>query len=529
VRVDVAEAAALITVGEDGELVARRRADGAESRLPLDGGVARIDYERLEPGVWDVHVDGRRLPAPRGAAYPARRLGELEVRPYVTADATLAIRASPPRAPSRRPPPEERRARGRRRRRFLRPPALALRRVALVFLRALLHVGGEPEPGAPVRVLLTHAHGMGGTIRTTLNLLEHLAGIREVEVVSLVRRREEPFFAIPPGVEVSVLDDQLADASPVSRVLRALPSVLTHPDDHHFASSSLLSDLRLARRLRGMRAGTLITTRPAFNLIAAELAHPELNTIGQEHMNFTSHSRGLARALRRGYGRLDALVVLTEGDRRDYARLLAGSRTRVVRIPNAVPELPGRVSNLDSKVAVAAGRLNRQKGFDLLVDAWATVARRHPDWILRIYGSGEDRGELRRRIEAHGLYNEVLLPGATAALGEALGEASVFVLSSRFEGFGLVIIEAMSKGLPVVAFDCPRGPGEIISNGVDGILVEPEDTEALADAVCALLDDDSLRRRLGSAALETARRYELDAVGAQWDALLAELAAAPRG
>jgi glycosyltransferase involved in cell wall biosynthesis len=526
VRVEVADAAALISVSEGSELVARRRADGAESRLPLDGGVARVDYERLEPGVWDVHVDGRRLPAPRGAAYPARRLGELEVRPYVTADATLAIRASPPRAPSRRPPPEERRARGRRRRRFLRPPALAVRRVALVFLRALLHAGGEPEPGAPVRVLLTHAHGMGGTIRTTLNLLEHLARTHEVEVVSIVRRREEPFFALPAGVRVSVLDDQLGGASRLARLLRALPSVLTHPDDHHFASSSLLSDVRLARRLRGMRSGVLITTRPAFNLVAAELAHPGLTTIGQEHMNFASHSRGLARALRRGYGRLDALVVLTEADRHDYGRLLAGSATRVVRIPNAVPELPGPVSSLDSKVAVAAGRLNRQKGFDLLVDAWARVARSHPDWTLRIYGSGEERGELRRRILEHGLHNEVLLPGATPRLGEALGEASLFVLSSRFEGFGLVVIEAMSKGLPVVAFDCPRGPGEIISDGVDGILVAPGHTAALAEAVCKVLDDDALRRRLGSAALETARRYEQGSVGAQWDALLAELASA---
>jgi len=241
-------------------------------------------------------------------------------------------------------------------------------------------------------------------------------------------------------------------------------------------------------------------------------------------MNFHAHRRGLARDVKRRYRALDALAVLTEEDRRDYAGALDGAPTRVVRLPNAVPPLSGERARPDRKVAVAAGRLNTQKGFDLLIEAWRPVAAAHPEWQLRIYGRGLQREALRRQILDLGLSDDVLLMGPTRDLGEALSQGSVFVLSSRFEGFGIVVVEAMSKGMAVVSFDCPRGPGEIIADGRDGVLVPAADVDALSRALLGVVEDEERRAALGTAALETARRYDPGTVGAGWAALVDDLA-----
>lgn len=380
-----------------------------------------------------------------------------------------------------------------------------------------------------VTILIRSAYLSGGAVRSVINLATHLAPQTDVELVSAFRRETEPFYRFPPGITVTALDDKTAPRSiwfkGVRLVLNRFPSLLFHPSDVAYYQFSLWRDLLLLRKIRALSPGrVLVTTRPGLNLMAAVLAPPGVLTVAQEHFQLTAYPRELRQAYRRYYPRLHALVVLTDDDRADYASLLAGTNTVVTRIPNAVPPAFGAArADPASRVVVAAGRLVEQKSFDRLIEAFGLAAHSRPDWHLRIYGSGPTEESLRRQIAELGLEGTVTLMGRTTDLGTEMARGSLFALSSRWEGFPMVILEAMSTGLPVVAFDCPTGPAQMITHGHDGLLVGDGDVPALAAALARLMEDEGQRRKLGAAARETARAYELPEVGRQWDALISRL------
>ena len=411
----------------------------------------------------------------------------------------------------------------------------AVARGALALLHGVNRRRGRdipPPDDRTVRLLLLHAYGMGGTIRTVLNLAGYLAKDRDVEIVSLIRENPEPFFTIPPGVRLTVLDDRLGRRGPLARLLSRLPSRLMPKEEKAYHRFTLWSDLRLIRYLRSLRSGVLITTRPGFNLAAALLAPPGVILIGQEHVMLESHDPELVKLIKRRYGRLDALVTLTEADLKHYRRELKAAPPRhLVRIPNAVAPLAGEISRLEEKTVIAIGRIVRAKGFDRLVKAWRHVAAAHPDWTLRIYGGGtpENEERLRARIADAGLDDKIILMGSTPEIGLALAKSSIYVVSSRYEGFGMTILEAMSKGVPVVSFDCPHGPREIITHGHDGLLVRSTKPAALAKAIRRLIEDEPLRRELGRNAVRTAAGYGFAEIGPRWDRLLADVVASRAG
>ncbi|WP_248964354.1 glycosyltransferase family 4 protein [Sphaerisporangium perillae] len=383
-----------------------------------------------------------------------------------------------------------------------------------------------PRGTRTIRILLLHAYGMGGTIRTVLNLAAYLARDHEVEIISLIRTAEEPFFDLPPGVPVRFLDDRTVPRGWFAEFLARRPSRLVPEEEKAYLSMSLLTDLRLVRFLRSLRGGVVIGTRPGFNLVMGLLAPPEVLTVGQEHVTLESHGPALQADIKRRYGKLDAFTTLTQADLKDYTKALkAQPPKRLLRIPNAIPKLAGEVSSLEEKVVVGIGRIVWAKGFDRLVNAWKTVAVAHPDWVLRIYGGGtpEREEKLQNRIDEAGLSDKVFLMGSTPEIGVELSKSSIYAVSSRYEGFGMTILEAMSKGVPVVSFNCPHGPKEIITDEHDGLLVRSKKAAALAAGICRLIEDEELRRRLGANALATSAQYEMDVIGAQWGALLADL------
>ena len=224
------------------------------------------------------------------------------------------------------------------------------------------------------------------------------------------------------------------------------------------------------------------------------------------------------KKVERAAGKLDALVLLTQHDADSWTGI-----AKTVVIPNSLPFYPSISSTCDNKQAIYVGRFNEQKGLEYLVDAWAKVYRLHPDWTLHLYGDGEQKNMLENLIKDAKLQDVVIIHQPTPQIMDRYLESSIFVLTSRFEGLPMVLIEAMACGLPIVSFNCPWGPADIIKNKEDGFLVEYLNTDEEAEKICQLIEDPQLRKTMGINARKNIRRYERDTVMKQWTDLFESL------
>lgn len=218
--------------------------------------------------------------------------------------------------------------------------------------------------------------------------------------------------------------------------------------------------------------------------------------------------------------RFDKFVVLTHEDRNYWGRL-----PNIEVIPNAAKNMSGHFSDVSAYRVIAVGRLDYQKGFDRLIQAWSLVQAdgRFADWQLDIFGQGEWKDMLQQMIYEEGLQANVHINPPTKDIASEYVRSSLLVMSSHYEGFPMVMIEAMACGLSVVSFDYKCGPRDIIRHGENGLLVKDGDIRGLAEAMMMVMGDDAYRKRLSGAALNVVSTYSEEAVMGQWTRLFASL------
>ncbi|MGV8090341.1 MAG: glycosyltransferase family 4 protein [Mangrovibacterium sp.] len=209
--------------------------------------------------------------------------------------------------------------------------------------------------------------------------------------------------------------------------------------------------------------------------------------------------------------KFDSFVVLTENDAKNWNKI---KKANV--IPNSVSFYPEKGCSNTNKKIISVGRLDLQKGYDLLIDAWQQVSKKYPDWTIYVYGNGTEYERLSQMIDSKNLQDSFFIEKPVTNIVEKYIEGSFYVMSSRFEGFGLVLVEAMACGLPVISFDCPDGPADIIKDGENGFLVENGNIEKLAERINFLIEHKGIRKRMGQKAREDVKRYLPNIVMQKW-------------
>lgn len=351
--------------------------------------------------------------------------------------------------------------------------------------------------------LVIYSLGGGGAERVMSIMANYWATHGwDVTLLVLVDRQTAPFYQLEPQIKLQ----QLGIAGDSTNVIAAIQAGIHRVKTLRSAIVASEPDVVISF----MNTVNVLTLLALWNL--------KIPTIVSEHIypTFTDANKVWQILMKWTYRHADLVTLLTQSALLFYP---AAQGYRSIVIPNPVLTPAKKVTTdrlLPTPTIIAMGRLHPQKGFDLLLKAFAKIQAKYPDWHLTILGEGTIRPELEELRSQLGLSERVHLPGSVSNVNDYLRQAELFALSSRFEGFPMAVCEAMACGLPVLSTDCLSGPRDIIRDGIDGVLVPVDNVDALAAGLDALMSDPLKRQQLAKAAPQVLERFGLDRVMAKW-------------
>jgi glycosyltransferase involved in cell wall biosynthesis len=368
-------------------------------------------------------------------------------------------------------------------------------------------------------VLCNYSLGHGGAERVLTNLSSEWAELGwDVTVVTLTSNAND-FYRLHEGVRRIALDLTKSSSGAAEAVVENLRRIRALRRVFREVKPDIVLGIQTTSSVLSILAGIGLPCK----VIATEHNHPPMLPLDR-----------FWEALRRWtYPKAAAVVALTNETRKWLETVCRCDVVEVV--PNSVSlpiPLAGKVLSPAAlvdpcrRVLLAAGRLTEQKGFDFLIDAFARIATRQPRWDLVILGEGEEREALERRRNEAALDGRIVLPGAVGNMADWYARADLFVVSSRFEGFSMTLVEAMASGCAAVSFDCDAGPRDILTHGYNGLLVNPVgDVEKLADALAELMGDDPGRELMAARAPNVMHTFSPARIIAMWQDLFERLGA----
>lgn len=364
----------------------------------------------------------------------------------------------------------------------------------------------------------------GGMERVLLNKIAYLVAHTDWEILLITtdQKNRPPFYPLPEGVRWMDLDINYSDDNDKGTIQK-IKGYLRRKKNHKQKLSSILNK---------EKADVMVSLFPSESSFYPSLKDGSKKVLELHFNKFfrLQYNRtglmGLIDRLRtwqdeRMVRKFDKFVVLSREDKGYW-----GKMPNLCVIPNAALRMSDTYAEGDKKRVIAVGRLDYQKGFDRLIEAWRIVQQNkaYADWHLDIFGQGEWKEMLQARINSYGLQDSMKLNAPTKQIGKEYTESSMLVMSSNYEGFPMVMIEAMACGLPAISFDFKCGPKDIIRHGENGLLVENGNIQGLAEAMMTLMEDEELRRRMSVEARKVTETYSEEVVMKQWIDLFERLA-----
>ena len=373
-----------------------------------------------------------------------------------------------------------------------------------------------------ISILALHL-GYGG-IEKCISVLANLLCTRyQVEIATCYKILDEPAFSLDEKVKIIYLNDDIKPNR------EAFNSALKDKNIIRILKEGSYSIKVLYKRKKSMcnyikdcNSDVIISTKDIFNYWTCSYARDEVIKIGWEH-NHYHKSIKYATNMINSAKNLDYFVLVSSDLQKFYSNKLINSKVMCVYIPNAIDYIPKHLSSLKEKRLVSVGRLSPEKGFIDLLKVFNILQLDYPDWSLDIVGDGVERGNLENYIDKHNLKN-VKLHGFQGKeyIDELLDKSSIYVMTSYTESFGIVLIEAMSHGVPCIAFDSAEGAREIINSGDNGFLIKNRNMDAMNLKIKNLIENEKLRKKVGKAARNSIDKYTSEVVGKEWFSLIEE-------
>lgn len=371
-----------------------------------------------------------------------------------------------------------------------------------------------------ISILSLHL-GFGGIEKSVAALANILCTKYEVEIACTYKLYDNSSFYIDPKVKIKYLTDVVPNKKELKDAIKKKNIISIFKEGIKSVSVLRKRKSSMINYIKNCDSDCIIATRDIFDEWLSIYGREDCLKIGWEHNHHHGNMK-YASNIVTACKKLDYLVLVSDNLRKYYSKEMKKYNCKCVFIPNIVDNMPLELSDVSSKKLVSVGRLSKEKGYMDLLEIFNKLHNIYPDWTLDIVGDGPEKDNLSKYINDNNLGDFVTLHGFQKKdyIDKLLHEASIYLMTSFTESFGIVLIEAMSHGLPCVAFNSAEGANELINSGENGYLIKNRNHDAYIKKVVDLIEDKKTRKRIGKAGFEVSKKYESKVVGEKWFQLL---------